>query len=232
MSRRKFLQAAALVSLTPYQAKEQHVILLGDSVFDNGRYTAGGPSVITQVRERLAPGWKASLLAVDGATTESALNQLDRLPVDAGHLVLSAGGNDALMRKGILDAPVRSSADAFTQLSKGVLEFEASYRKLVTACLRKERPLMLCTIYNGNFPDLGYQRRVNVALAAFNDAIVRTATEFRLKVLELRQICSKPEDYANAIEPSSIGGEKIAAAIVRELSTPVARNVGAVIVGG
>jgi hypothetical protein len=231
MSRRKFLQAAAFASLAPYQATEQHVILLGDSIFDNGRYTAGGPSVITQVREQLLPGWKASLLAVDGATTESALDQLERLPADAGQLVLSAGGNDALMRKGILDAPVRSSADTFTQLSKAVLEFEASYRKLVIACAKKERPLMLCTIYNGNFPDPGYQRRVTVALAAFNDAIVRTATEFRLKVLELRQICNKPEDYANSIEPSSIGGEKIAAAIVRELSVPATRYAGAVIVG-
>ncbi len=231
MSRRQFLQAAAFASLAPYQTSEQHVILLGDSIFDNGRYTAGGPSVISQVRERLAPGWKASLLAVDGATTESALDQLNRLPEDAGQLVLSAGGNDALMRKGILDAPVRSSADTFTQLSKAVQEFEASYRRLITACVKKERPLMVCTIYNGNFPDPGYQRRVTVALAAFNDAIVRTATEFRLKVLELRQICNKPEDYANPIEPSSTGGEKIATAIVRELTAPASRNPGAVVVG-
>jgi hypothetical protein len=135
------------------------------------------------------------------------------------------------MRQGILDMPVRTSADTFTMLYKAAQEFEASYRKLIRACLRKERPLMLCTIYNGNFPDPGYQKRAAVALSAFNDVILRIATEHRLKVLELRQICDRPEDYANPIEPSSIGGGKIATAIVRELIAPVSRNAGALVIG-
>lgn len=225
------MQAAAFASIAPYSQTAQHVILLGDSIFDNGRYTKGGPAVIAQVRERLPLGWKASLLAVDGATIEMVLEQLERLPEDATQLVLSAGGNDALMRKSLLDTPVRSSADTFMQLSKAVQEFEANYRKLIAVCLKHGRSLTICTIYNGNFPDAAYQRRVTVALAAFNDAIVRIATEFRLKVLELRQICSKPEDYANPIEPSSIGGEKIATAIARELTAPAVRNAGALIIG-
>jgi hypothetical protein len=230
-SRRHFLQSAAAASLAPYSRADQHVILLGDSIFDNGRYTNGGPSLVTQVRERLLPGWKASLLAVDGATSESVLAQLERVPDDATQLVLSAGGNDALMKKGILDAPVRSSAETFNQLSKAVMEFEANYRKLIRACLRREIPLVVCTVYNGNFPDPGYQRRATVALAVFNDVILRSATEFRLKVLELRQICNRPEDYANSIEPSSVGGEKIATVIVRELNVPLAKNAGALVIG-
>jgi hypothetical protein len=230
-SRRHFLQSAAAVSLAPYSRADQHAILLGDSIFDNGRYTGGGPPLITQVRERLPPGWKASLLAVDGATAESVFGQLDRVPGDATQLVLSAGGNDALMKKNILDAPVKSSAETFNQLSKAVTDFEAIYRKLIRACLRREIPLIVCTVYNGNFSDAAYQRRATVALAAFNDVIFRCATEFRLKVLELRQICNRPEDYANSIEPSSIGGGKIATVMVRELNAPVARNAGAVIIG-
>jgi hypothetical protein len=230
-SRRHFLQSAVVAPLAPYSRADQHAILLGDSIFDNGRYTDGGPSLITQVRERLPPGWKASLLAMDGATTESVFVQLERIPGDATQLVLSAGGNDALMKKSLLDAPVRSSAETFNQLSKAVAEFEASYRKLIRACLRREIPLMVCTVYNGNFPDAAYQRRATVALAVFNDVILRCATEFRLKVLELRQICNQPEDYANSIEPSSIGGEKIATAIVRELNAPAMENAGAVIIG-
>src|SRR5215510_874596 len=67
-----------------------HVILLGDSIFDNAAYTLGGPDVISQVREFLSAGWQASLLAVDGSTTEDVLKQLSRLPADATHLVLNA----------------------------------------------------------------------------------------------------------------------------------------------
>jgi hypothetical protein len=44
-----------------------HVILLGDSVFDNGAYTAGGPDVLAQLRGLLPAGWRASMAAVDGS---------------------------------------------------------------------------------------------------------------------------------------------------------------------
>lgn len=36
-----------------------HIILLGDSIFDNLSYTEGGPDVISQVRELLPNGYAA-----------------------------------------------------------------------------------------------------------------------------------------------------------------------------
>lgn len=35
------------------EASMSHVVLLGDSIFDNAAYVAGGPDVIHQLRERL-----------------------------------------------------------------------------------------------------------------------------------------------------------------------------------
>src|SRR5213080_1875139 len=64
----------------------KHIVLLGDSIFDNGHYTMGGPDVISQVRQLLPAGWQASLLAVDGSTTEDVPSQLHRMPPDASHL--------------------------------------------------------------------------------------------------------------------------------------------------
>jgi hypothetical protein len=52
-------------------------------------------------------------------------------------------------------------------------------------------------------------------LTVFNDAILRVAFENALSVIDLRLICNTPSDYANPIEPSSLGGAKIAAAIAR-----------------
>ena len=46
-----------------------HLVLLGDSIFDNAHYTSGGPDVVSQVRSIIPPGWDVSLLAVDGSTT-------------------------------------------------------------------------------------------------------------------------------------------------------------------
>jgi len=52
----------------------RHVILLGDSIFDNARYVPG-PPVIDQVRKVLSQGWLAFLLAVDGSITEHVRDQ-------------------------------------------------------------------------------------------------------------------------------------------------------------
>jgi hypothetical protein len=229
-SRRRFLlQSVTMLAGAPLDLRMSHLVLLGDSIFDNARYTGGKPDVITQLRRQLPAGWLASLLAVDGATIDGIAAQLARLPGDATHLVMSIGGNNALMQQHLLNTPVRSSADAFTLLARAVRQFETAYRKAVAACLAHRLPLTICTIYNGNFPDPEYRQRVAVALAAFNDAILRIGVEQRLKVIELRQICTAPEDYANAIEPSSEGARKIAQAIIRATSgvaAPSAQIIG------
>ena len=48
----------------------KHVVLLGDSIFDNASYVPGQPPVIEQLRSQLPPSWAATLLAVDGDVTE------------------------------------------------------------------------------------------------------------------------------------------------------------------
>ena len=206
-----------------------HLVLLGDSIFDNAAYTAGGPDVVTQLRGELPAGWTAALAAVDGSQAADVAAQLAGLRADATHLVLSVGGNDALMASGLLDEPVYSSADALRLIAASVREFEACYLAAVAACLARALPLVVCTIYNGNFPDADYRERVVVALTAFNDAIVRTACAHGLDVIDLRAVCDQPQDYANPIEPSSIGGAKIARAIARlatGVAVPAARLFG------
>jgi len=51
-------------------------------------------------------------------------------------------------------------------------------------------------------------------LTMFNDCIVRAAFAHDLPLLDLRLICTEEADYANPIEPSARGGEKIARRIV------------------
>jgi len=191
-----------------------HLVLIGDSIFDNVSYTRGGPDVVSQVRELLAPGWEATLLAVDGSTTDSVAAQLGRLPKQATHLVLSVGGNDALGHMSILEAPASSMAEAIKQLAAVASDFERRYRLVVAACLDNARPLAVCTIYNGCFTDHSFQRLASTTLMMFNDVIIRVAVEHALPVVDLRLVCVAAEDYANPIEPSSVGGAKIARVIV------------------
>jgi len=231
-SRRLFLgQSFALAASVKLPKLMPHLILLGDSIFDNGSYTGGGPDVIAQVRRHLPAGWKATLLAQDGATTEHIPSQLARLPLDASHLVLSVGGNDALRQSAILDMPARSTSQVLDMLGEAVSKFKTRYQQVIDACRTGKRLLTICTIYNGNFADKQYQQRAATALAAFNDVIIQTAVERHLQVIELRQIINQPRDYANPIEPSSHGGDKLARTIARLATVANNSAQGARIIG-
>ena len=206
-----------------------HIVLLGDSIFDNGAYVAGGPDVVAQLRRELPDDWRATLAAVDGAVIEDVPRQLDCLPDDATHLVLSAGGNDALAHADLLDKAASSSAQVLGWLDDAARAFERRYDDMLDAVLGRSLPTTLCTIYNGNLAP-PTQRRATAALAVFNDVVLRAAAERRLDVIELRLVCTSPLDYSNPIEPSIRGGEKIARAILRavvERPTDVARIHGA-----
>src|SRR5690349_4860073 len=110
-----------------------HVVLLGDSVFDNAAYVPGGPDVIRQVRERLPADWQASLRAVDGATTAGMPGQVQRVPPDATHLVVSIGGNDALGHIGVLEETASSIAQALNRLAGIGAGFARNYRTMLDA---------------------------------------------------------------------------------------------------
>lgn len=122
-----------------------HLVLLGDSIFDNRAYVAGGPAVIDQVQKAVPSDWKASLLAVDGDTSAQVAQQLKRLPPDCTHLVLSAGGNDAINCLDLLETPASSVIGALGILSKILVRFEQSYRALMIELVALDRPLMVCT---------------------------------------------------------------------------------------
>jgi lysophospholipase L1-like esterase len=208
-----------------------HVALLGDSIFDNAAYVRGGPDVVTQLREVLPSGWTASLLAVDGAVIAGVARQLDRLPRDATHLVVSAGGNDALGHSDLLERRATSSPQVLGWLADAAEEFERQYRAMLALLLAQRLPLTLCTIYNGNL-GAPVQRLASAALAVFDDVILRVAAEHVLQVIELRLVCTSPSDYANPIEPSVAGGAKIARAIARAVESLGAQSCGARILAG
>jgi lysophospholipase L1-like esterase len=191
-----------------------HVVLLGDSILDNAPYVGGGPDVVQQLRQRLPQGWRATLGAVDGSTTRDVPGQLRHLPADATHLILSVGGNDALGSGDFLDAPAGSTAEALLGLAEIAGGFERGYHAMLTEVLAQGLPTAICTIYYPRFPDATLQKIAVTALTVFNDCITRLAFFHRIPLLDLRFICTEEADYANPIEPSARGGEKIARAIV------------------
>ncbi len=194
-----------------------HVVLLGDSIFDNAAYTGGAPDVVRQLRRRLPQGSKATLGAVDGGRIGDVRGQLRLLPADATHLVLSVGGNDALGHIDFLGAPAGSTAEALLGLAEIAAGFERGYHAMLGAVLARGLPTAICTIYYPRFPDATLQTIAVTALSVFNDCIVRAALVHRLPLLDLRFVCTEEGDYADPIEPSARGGEKISRAIAEML---------------
>jgi hypothetical protein len=194
------------------------VVLLGDSVFDNAAYVGGGADVLTHMRRRAPDGWGATLLAVDGSVVDGVHSQLQRVPAEATHLVVSAGGNDALQSAGILEERAGSTAEVLLRLADVTEQFEASYRRMLRAAVETGKPTAVCTVYYPRFPDALAQRLAVTALTVFNDAILRAAFGAGVPLLDLRLICNEDGDYANPIEPSEAGGAKIADAITRLVS--------------
>jgi hypothetical protein len=191
----------------------KHVVLLGDSVFDNKAYVDEGPDAAEQLRRKMPEDWKTTLLAVDGSMTVNIPRQLERLPGDASHLVVSVGGNDALDSADVLNLPATTVADALRQLRVRVDQFEYNYQAMLRKVLESGLPTALCTIYNPRAPEPEYQRTAVTALAVFNDFIIRAAFSAGSPLVDLRLICANDEDYANPIEPSVRGGGRITDAI-------------------
>ena len=202
-----------------------HVVLLGDSIFDNARYVPGRPAVIDQLRQNLPAGWQATLLAVDGHITHNVVGQLEHLPDNATHLVVSVGGNDALGESPVLAEPVKTVGEALGSMYDVCSRFRAAYREMLQHLCKLGKTAAVCTIYDA-IPGLSPAEQM--ALAGFNDAILREAFSAGLPVLDLRFVCDSTADYSHVspIEPSFTGGTKIAR-LIAEFATnhdPVTRN--------
>ena len=105
-------------------------------------------------------------------------------------------------------------------------DFEKDYIKMLVNAMRCGLKTTICTIYHPNF-DIGRSDRIEdmlpyglelpqiqekamTGLTIFNDIIFQEAVNFGLPVMDLRLIFSEDSDYANAVEPSAVGGSKMA----------------------
>ena len=212
----------------------KHIILAGDSVFDNRTYVeVGEPDVRDQLADLLDDGDKATLIAVDGDINNNVSEQLDNIPNDATHLFISIGGNDALMHIDAFTETVTTIGDALDSFNERVQEFERDYIKMLTNVIKYGLKTTLCTIYNPCFdhdnmdrisymfpPNINFkklQRRSTTALPLFNNIIFQEAFNFGLPLMDLRLIFNDKADYSNPIEPSVVGGIKMAR-IIKEIS--------------
>ncbi|MDC0140738.1 SGNH/GDSL hydrolase family protein [bacterium] len=216
---------------------EKRIYLLGDSIIDNTPYVQKNEKdVVSHLNSmyKSSPQINIYNRAVDGHTMKDLLDtQLsDEGLNEATNIVVSIGGNDLLGNLYFLidamglyqgqESKVfqrtttrnKSFEDTYFEIIKPM---QQEYESIVANLSNYRAKLLLCTVYEGDlvdtdeFNDVIYSSKT--MLSIFNDIVYRTAQKYNAEVLELRDIFVSPEDYANPIEPSHIGGEKLAKAI-------------------
>mgnify|MGYP003313757321 FL=1 len=179
--------------------------------------------------------------AVDGHTMKNLLDTQvsDEGLNEATNIVVSIGGNDLLQKisffqmtsklSQVLGKDARIGKWGSRELNPSrnkvfeetyfeiIKPMQQDYESIVANLSNYRAKLLLCTVYEGDlvdsdeFSDVIYSSKT--MLSIFNDLVYRTAQKYNAEVLELRDIFVSSEDYANPIEPSHIGGEKLAKAI-------------------
>jgi lysophospholipase L1-like esterase len=215
--------------------------LLGDSTFDNGNWVApGAPALIDQVRILLGCGEAgdetdsnaAILLARDGALVAALDSQAKDVPLDTTHVVVSVGGNDALSAVKLLSPQQKrsgetgSETDVVGSLWRFSRLFEREFEEQVESvrdilrrrCGPNAPKIIVCSVYNPCFAPFEVttvsQAAANAGAALIFDAVLRVCTRAELPLLDWRRVMTDVADFANPIEPSSVGGLKMAREIV------------------
>tara|TARA_B100001123_G_C15087837_1_gene938360 strand:- start:174 stop:857 length:684 start_codon:yes stop_codon:yes gene_type:complete len=225
----------------------KHIALLGDSIFDNISYVdPGEQDVPKQLRTLVKDDCKVTNLAVDGDVIRDIVNQLNNLPSDATHLFLSVGGNDALGQISTFHEPIDTIGGALKKMYLIGQDFKKAYSEMLDSVLAHKLPTAVCNIYYPRYHvkslnrTQGYmsvfangeekQEMAMVAETIFNDIIMFEVFMRKLPLIDLRVLCNDDKDFANPIEPSAKGGNKIAGAMHRLISNHELSNLSSTII--
>ena len=198
----------------------RHVVLAGDSIFDNDAYVPGEPGVLRQLQAALPAGWSASKVAIDGDVIAGVRRQVKNLPRDVTDLIVSVGGNDALGLSSLL-ASVRNADDLTRAMKTPLAEFRADYVDMLEFLRPFSVRLQVCTIYTAiPFQEPLWRAFAPLGIGHFNNVILAEAAARGIPVLRLDLACTEDSDYSalSPIEPSAKGGQKIVDLIVEALA--------------
>ena len=202
------------------------LVLLGDSTIDNKVYVEPGELSVKEHLDNLVD-YEVLQIALDGAITDDVINnQINLIPPDTTHILLSIGGNDLLQEIDFLYQDLKYTPKRLLETVIGLLSPVTENYETIVKQLSTNRAKLLCaTVYEGNlvgsveFDSISNSSKAMVSL--LNDSIFRICDKHKLDTLDLRNIFVSPEDYANPIEPSHEGGLKFAKKIKEWVGTGI-----------
>lgn len=191
-----------------------HIVLLGDSTLDNGRYLdlAGGElSVEKQLAKRcLERGWDLTVLAQDGSMLDDVRKrQLPLIPQTATHIVLSASGNDLLSLLNQMVVANFTLSSMYETIGAGLTSVSDDYRDILKELKGFGCHSACCTLYRPNFNHLFFKSLATMSLGLHNSRISQISEELDVSIIDLANMFDGPDDFANPLELSTTGGSKL-----------------------
>jgi len=192
----------------------RHIVLVGDSIFDNASYVDVGHSVTDQLKAAVSDGCQVTMLAVDGDVVLNVIDQLQDLPEDTSHVFISCGGNDALAVAHVLSQPANNVGEVMDMFTDIKSDFEKRYQSMLTQVQSQVENITICSVHD-SIP--GFEQSALTALSFFNEVILKEAFRINAALIDLRLICNEASDYSSVspIEPSKQGGTKIVEQIIK-----------------
>lgn len=201
-----------------------HVVLLGDSTLDNGRYldmAKGELSVEKQLRKRcMDRGWGMTVLAQDGSLLDDVrYRQLPLIPECATHIIFSASGNDLLSLLNEMVVANFTLGSMYATIGSGLNQVADNYKGILQELKALGCHLSCCTLYRPNFNHLFFKSLAGFSLGLHNSRIKQISVDLDCSVIDFANMFDSQEDFANPLELSTRGGYKLVeniAAFVQE----------------
>jgi hypothetical protein len=188
-------------------SNNKSIVLLGDSILKNNTYTSNGKGIDDLLKER--NNGNVYCYAEDYSKITDVYSQIDNIPPELNNpnttIFLSSGGNDLLTyyddRGGNLD-----DTTVLNPMFSG-------YKKVVKNINTKfpNSKLVLLDIY---YPDNIRFKPYHPIISQWNSMLYNYANKNQNNVLRVSSMLTNSDDFSFGIEPSSIGGEKIANSIL------------------
>ena len=190
-----------------WRSMRKPVVLVGDSVFDNGQYVESGYAVVDWLkREYGSDAGAVSIVARDGARIRDVYAQLTRVK-RSNVIILSIGGNDLLARYHHKRHPITDTMPLEKVWSQ--------YTRLIDVLEKHVSPVFLVGLYRPH--DFTYHRYGRLITQWNRNIQELCAQKKSLTYINLERVLVHSDDFVHSIEPSKKGGRRVAAALADAL---------------
>lgn len=188
------------------------ILLLGDSILNNEAYVAPGDSVEDLLKKRTTDS--IYNLAQDDTTIENVFHQINQIPeylnTSNTSIFLSLGGNDIIRYYIFSKNDLRNSS-----ILQHLFRKYEEVVHIIRQKMNKSRLFLLDIYYPRNISFQMYKP----ILQEWNRLLESTNINNKnnKNILKISQHLTQNHDFTNNIEPSKIGGEKIANIILQSV---------------